>query len=313
METNNEKKSITMHQGIGEDAMEIKVQVTQEEFEKMEQLRGLGPEKWEGKDLELLQEARILIKQQKEINEVQQSSTDKVIKSVVAEEEKKKGNPGLWWAIGILAVLVITMKIIAGTLEKRNRETFQQVFKNNPELMNEMLNTNAVEPSKQPQYHVNSNNFLHKLNLYFCDEIMFQYPSDWSFEDQTNGHRAREYYGSNKQESQIITYSWVVGPINTTANQLLENTSNHYKSEFGYIRFFGVKEIKYNTYNAVSKDFEFTEEGETVFGQIICIVNEDSACTIMKMADSKRNLESDDFKLMESTFIMPLLPIKTIE
>lgn len=139
METSNEKKSITMHQGIGEDAMEIKVQVTQEELEKMEQLRGLGPEKWEGKDLELLQEARNLIKQQKEINDVQQASTEEVVKPVIAEEEKKKGNPGLWWAIGILAVFVITMKIIGGTLEKRNREMFQQIMKNNPEVVEQVL------------------------------------------------------------------------------------------------------------------------------------------------------------------------------
>lgn len=299
METNNEKKSITLHQGIGNDAMEIKVQVTQEELDKMEQLRRFSPEKWEGKELDLLQFVRELIKT--EADKVQQLNI---------EEKREKRKQRLRLIIGIIALLCVVTRIITYTLTKHYEKEAQQIREEHPELMNELLN---IKETGHPHHPINTEEFLPKINRFFFDEISFQYPADWSFEDQTNGHRAREFYGSNKQESQIITYSWVTGPINITADNLIENTCNHYKTEFNYIRFFDIKKIKYHSYNAVSKDFEFTDDGETVFGQIICIVQKESACTIMKMAESEQDLASDDFKLMESTFHMPVLPVTTTE
>ncbi len=299
METNNEKKSITLHQGIGNDEMEIKVQVTQEELDKMEQLRRFSPEKWEGKELDLLQFVRELIKS--EADKVQQLSI---------EEKREKRKRRLRWIIGIIALLCVVIRIITYTVTKHYEKEIQQIREEHPELMKELLNT---KEKGQSYPHINAEELLPKINHIFFDEIYFQYPINWNFEDQTNGHRVRKYYGSNKEESQIITYSWVTDPINITADKLLENTCNHYEIEFNDIRFFDIKEIKYNSYNAVSKDFELTDDGETVFGQIICIVQKESACTIMKMAESEQDLASDDFKLMESTLHMPVLPVTATE
>ena len=45
---NDTKRTVKVKQGIGEDALEMTVQVTQEEFDKMEQIRRFSPESWEG-------------------------------------------------------------------------------------------------------------------------------------------------------------------------------------------------------------------------------------------------------------------------
>lgn len=58
MKNDNEMKTITIRQGSGDDALEMTVQVTQAEFEKMEELRSKNPQKWPEYSLELVKEAR---------------------------------------------------------------------------------------------------------------------------------------------------------------------------------------------------------------------------------------------------------------
>lgn len=270
METSNEKKSITMHQGIGEDAMEIKVQVTQEELEKMEQLRGLGPEKWEGKDLELLQEARKLIKQQKEINEVKQSSTEEVVKPVAFEEKKKKGNPGLWWAIGILAVFVITMKIIAGTLEKRNRETFQQIIKNNPEVVDQVLGQTITH---------------HGITL--------KYPQNWSLEANDISDTQFLIAGSNEDDSEFSVF-WTTNkeiPVEDYINNIISGystSSNCTDLEFG-----ALYETKVNGMDAVAVDYSCKYQGVMTWAQLIGFENDEYKVVLNLIARSENALKTD--------------------
>lgn len=270
METSNEKKSITMHQGIGEDAMEIKVQVTQEELEKMEQLRGLGPEKWEGKDLELLQEARKLIKQQKEINEVKQSSTEEVVKPVAVEEKKKKGNPGLWWAIGILAVFVITMKIIAGTLEKRNRETFQQIIKNNPEVVDQVLGQTITH---------------HGITL--------KYPQNWSLEANDISDTQFLIAGSNEDDSEFSVF-WTTNkeiPVEDYIDNIISGystSSNCTDLEFG-----ALYETKVNGMDAVAVDYSCKYQGVMTWAQLIGFENDEYKVVLNLIARSENALKTD--------------------
>ncbi len=293
METNNEKKSITLHQGSGNDEMEIKVQVTQEELDKMEQLRRFSPEKWEGKELDLLQFVRELIKT--EADKVQQLSI---------EEKREKRKQRLRWIVGIIAILYLISRIITFTLKRQREEEMRQLYEDHPELMHELLKSNGIG-----QFHpqINAEEFIPKINGFFFDEISFQYPMDWSFEVQ-EGH-VRSYYGFNKQENQAITYSWGNGETNLTAEELLKNTNSGLKTKYKEIQFFPEKKIKYSSYDAVSQNFCFCNEGMTIFGQIVSIVQNNSLCTIIKLAESKKDLISEDFKLMESTFHMPLLPV----
>lgn len=58
MKNDKEMKTITIRQGSGHDALEMTVQVTQEEFEKMEELRSKNPQKWPEFSLELVKAAK---------------------------------------------------------------------------------------------------------------------------------------------------------------------------------------------------------------------------------------------------------------
>ena len=87
MET--EKKTITIKQGLGDEAIEMTVQVTQEELDAMEQIKRYSPKNWEGKELDLLKEARKVIKEkpkeeipdtQVETAEREHGTTDEVAK-----------------------------------------------------------------------------------------------------------------------------------------------------------------------------------------------------------------------------------------
>ena len=51
-------KTITIQQGTGDDALEMTVQVTQEELDKMEEIRSKDPLAWEGRGLDLVKEAK---------------------------------------------------------------------------------------------------------------------------------------------------------------------------------------------------------------------------------------------------------------
>lgn len=51
-------KTITIQQGTGDDALEMTVQVTQEELDKMEEIRSKDPSAWEGRGLDLVKAAR---------------------------------------------------------------------------------------------------------------------------------------------------------------------------------------------------------------------------------------------------------------
>ena len=127
---NDTKRTVKVKQGIGEDALEMTVQVTQEEFDKMEQIRRFSPESWEGKDLELIQEARKVIKEKEaetikselEIDETQKLEQEIDETPIKLKKNKNKNNTGLWWTLGVLGVLLVAYLIFNSILQNRVRE-----------------------------------------------------------------------------------------------------------------------------------------------------------------------------------------------
>ena len=83
-------KTITIRQGSEEDALEMTVQVTQEEFEKMEELRSKNPQKWPENSLELVKEAKDAL--------AKPSSPKKQLKT----KTKSKKRSWLWIVLSII-------------------------------------------------------------------------------------------------------------------------------------------------------------------------------------------------------------------
>lgn len=57
-------KTIVLHQGKDEDALEMTIEVSDEEFEMMEQIRRFSHDNWEGQEFDLLKEAKKRLKNQ---------------------------------------------------------------------------------------------------------------------------------------------------------------------------------------------------------------------------------------------------------
>ena len=96
-------KSIIIHQGKGDDALEMKIDVTDEEFEMMEQIRRFGHDNWEGQEFDLLKEAKRRIKE---------LPNDTTVTSADAENEtkthKKNNKRGLILSmVGVFAFVAI--------------------------------------------------------------------------------------------------------------------------------------------------------------------------------------------------------------
>lgn len=98
-------KTITTQQGTGDDALEMNVQVTQKEIEIMEQIRRFSPDNWEGKGLELLQEARKVINDERHQDSCDKANNCKenVSHNVTVHPKKRK----LVFIIGLWVLLII--------------------------------------------------------------------------------------------------------------------------------------------------------------------------------------------------------------
>lgn len=243
----------------------------------MEKIRNDCPEAWEGNDLELLQQARKVLKENVEKNTKEEPLTEEP--KVKAEQPSAKGSNAIWWVIGILAVFTLTMKIITSVLEKKTRDTFNEIIEKNPHALDRYLNET----------------FTYK-------GISFDHPLNWHFstEDLTDDTFIAD--GSDENESEFIVI-W-------SSNELKENGPESFidgyiaevESQSGSaLNYTALYDTKFNEMPAIATDFSSKDNGEDYFGKIISFVNDEYIVAVILIANSKSALETD-FHLMETTF-----------
>ena len=177
MENNEEKKSITVKQGIGDEAIDMTIQVTQEELDTMERIRKYSPENWKGKELELLQEARKIIKEKPVVSPMPQPETAETATIDIKEEPKRK-NAGLWWTLGILAALFIAY------------QSFMYYVKQQTKDLERYVHQSAMSKTKE------------KLSY---KDLTFEYPGNWSFTKTEVAEGVFMVGGTNEKKSNVIT------------------------------------------------------------------------------------------------------------
>ena len=130
---NMSNKTITIQQGTGDDALEMTVQVTQEELDKMEEIRSKEPSAWEGRGLDLVKAAKDAI--------------------IEASEEKAQPQKSTNWKLilGItLGVLVIIGTIIfAEKSRNREQEVSQRQEINNAGAIEQWIRSECVEVNRR--------------------------------------------------------------------------------------------------------------------------------------------------------------------
>ena len=109
-------KTIILHQGSGDDALEMTVEVSQREIDMMEQIRKFSQENLEGRELDLLKEAR---KQLEGMDEMK-ATTPSVGKLDAKREtiKKTKKKPLILMAIAIGVVLLVVGSFVLSSNRK---------------------------------------------------------------------------------------------------------------------------------------------------------------------------------------------------
>ncbi len=110
--------SITIHQGTGEDELEMTVQVTSMELRKMEQIREKNPSVWNGKELDLLKEAKKQLKYRR------------IRESIV---------------IGTMTAIVVVIAIISNNPSKNAPELFFENTQEASAMEEQMAQTTSLD------------------------------------------------------------------------------------------------------------------------------------------------------------------------
>lgn len=147
------EKTIIIQQGLGDEALEMTVRVTSEEFNKMEEIRKSDPSVWEGKGLDLVRAAK---------EAVQKDSSNG------NGRDSKHFN----WKLLLAVVLGITIVVGIVIFAERNRNSFDEV--------------------KEGQ-QLNECDIIHSNYIHYLWELSSEkgYSDENRFKDELNKDRAK--------------------------------------------------------------------------------------------------------------------------
>ena len=270
METDKEKKAITIKQGTGDDAIDMTIQVTQEELETMEHIRKFSPEDWEGKDLELLHEARKIIKEKPIVPPTPQPQIQKTTTTEI-EAEPKHNNAGLWWTLGLLAAVFIAYQIFNYTINKRTQEVIV------PYVLNKRTETLKYKG------------------------LTLNHPGNWFF---TQNEVAEGMYmvGGRDQSDSELGIIWMENdgmPLETSIDNII--TGYAHSSKFSNVEYSAIYNTTFNGKAAKAADYSYINDGKTYFAKVIGLVIDGKTVIINPIARTKATLSGDDFKMMENS------------
>ena len=268
---NDTKRTIKVRQGTGEDSIEMSVQVTQEEIDKMEQIRRFSPDSWDGKDLELIQEARKVIKEKKtESLETEKEDNEIPIK---VEEEQNNRNVGLWWTLGVLGVLLVTYLIFNSILQNRVKEARKVI-------------TNYAISNKTVNYQ----------------GVSFDYPANWSFINSNSANNMYQISGVDERGAEyvVIQAKNIPNIEREFINEIIVEYMNTDDTED--MEYSAIYKSNFHGINSVATDFSYKLQGKQAVAKTIGFTLNNSTFVIIKSAKTKSDLDGDSFKIMESTF-----------
>lgn len=270
MENNKEKKAITIKQGTGDDAIDMTIQVTQEELETMEQIRRFSPENWEGKDLELLHEARKIIKEKPVVPPTPQPQIQKNTTTEI-EAEPKHNNAGLWWTLGLLAAVFIAYQIFNYTVNKRTQEVIV------PYVLNKRTETLKYKG------------------------LTLNHPGNWFF---TQNEVAEGMYmvGGRDQSDSEFGVIWTENgdmSVETSIDNII--TGYAHSSKFNNVEYSAIYNTTFIGKAAKAADYSYINDGKSFFAKVIGLVIDGKTVIINQIAHTKATLSSDDFKMMENS------------
>ena len=272
MET--EKKTITIKQGLGDEAIEMTVQVTQEELDAMEQIKRYSPKNWEGKELDLLQEARKVIKEKpkEEISDTQVEMAEREADTI--DENAKPNNKGLWWTLGVLVVLLIGYLIINSVIKQKADEAREVIVRS------AMSNTTKT---------------------FTYQSISFDYPGNWTFAGNKQAEGVYMIGGQNEKDSEYGIF--LLTNTDQAITKYIDDIITGYATSrrFSEVEYSSIYDTYYNKNKALAADYSYVSQGEHYYGKLFGFTVNGKTVIINPVAHSEKALAGDDFKIMENT------------
>ncbi len=272
-------KTITIHEGTGDNAIEMTVQITEEEFAKMEQIKQYSPSAWEGKELELIQEARKLLRE--ELEEVKQDKgeaslpkSEKEEHTISKENQPAKNNNGLWWTLGILGALLLGYIIVHSIIQQKTNEAREVI-------LNSGLNM-ITKP-------------------YSYQGLTLEYPGNWSFSENKLSDDFYMVGGRNDKGSEFGII-WVTN-TEASASGFIDDVISGYANSgrFSNVEYSSIYDTRFNGKDAIAADYSYICNGEQFYAKVIGFVTNGNTVIINPIAHSKEALDGDDFKTLEKS------------
>ncbi|MBR1513887.1 MAG: hypothetical protein IJ622_06320 [Bacteroidales bacterium] len=273
---NDTKGTIKVRQVIGEDAIEMTVQVTQEELDKMEQIRRFCPEDWEGKELELLQEARKLLRETsvESITTKKEEQKEQNVQPKEVEKESAKSSNGMWWTLGVLGVLLIGYLIVNSIIQQKAKEATEFIVRSS---MNRTAKT---------------------LNY---EGLTLEYPGNWAFSQNKISEEMYMVGGQDEKDSEF----GIIWTTNTDASVsgFIDDIITGYvtSNRFTNVEYSAIYETHFNGMSALAADYSYSSKGEQYHAKVLGFVANGNTVIVNPIAHTKEALAGEDFKMMENT------------
>ena len=278
METTDEKRTITIKHNFGDNPIEMSVQVTQKEFEKMEQIRQFSPENWEGKELELLQEARKLLKEspvesitmKEEVGE----EKNEIVQPIAPEKQPTKSSNGMWWTLGVLGFLLLGYLIVHTIIQHKVKEATEFIVRSG---MNKTTKT---------------------LNY---EGLTLEYPGNWEFSQNKISESLYMVGGQDEKDSEFGII-WVTN-TETSASSFIDDIITGYTTSgnFSNVEYSAIYDTRFNGMDAIAADYSYTSKGEQYFAKVLGFITNGNTVIVNPVAHTKEALVGDDFKMMENS------------
>ena len=272
MENNDKTQGIIIHEGIGDDAIEMTVQVTQEELDKMDHIRRFSPENWEGKDLELLQEARKLLNEKPADSSTQAPNAEQT--TTIEKEESKRSNSGLWWTLGIIVALFIGYEAFMAYVKQQTKD---------------IVKRSALNYTKK--------------TISF-NGVSFDYPGNWSFDKNNNTDQAFMIDGNNEIGSEYVVLvfnSSAIMPVEDCLDAAIEGCRDLNESGSD-IEYSAIYDSQFDGMDVLAVDCKYKHNGKDCYGIVKAFEINGKSFTIIKSATNEVALTGEDFKMMENSF-----------
>ena len=249
------------------------IQVTQEELDAMERIRRYSPENWEGKELELLQEARKIIKEKPVVSPMPQPEIAETA-TIDIEEEPKHKNAGLWWTLGILAALFIAY------------QSFMYYVKQQTKDLERYVHQSAMSKTKE------------KLSY---KDLTFDYPGNWSFTKTEVAEGMFMVGGTNEKKSEFGVF-WTKSDM-VSVETYIDNVITGYATsdKFSNVEYSAIYNTRINGLDALAAEYSYICNGKHYFAQLIGFVSNGNTVVVNPVALSKESLSGEDFQMMENS------------